>query len=249
MVSFNRKYLFAIINMIVICVLYNFIPPSSLVFIAMIPALFFGIWTKKFFLIVFSLMLLFIVIGLFVFLMVFPNLGVLTENVNFIVYIYSQIFPYEMNYSILSLMDIKVLLWVGVIIFFILIGSVFMKRNEFDVMVTFSYFIMLFTAFFLVFNVFFYLIPSIRVLILLNPILRYILFFFYAILPILVFTLFILMIECLFSKSERSKYARNISKMDKQVGKSRNLKFIFTGLSYLLIIVVIIVVIVYLVLI
>lgn len=244
MVSFRIKFILTIVNILVISLLFNYVPASSMVFLSILPALVFGIMSRRFFLVLFAFILAVIIAGLMVSMFVFPLGEEVGESIDFVVYLYLQIFPYQTSLNIVNILGIEALLGVSLFIFVILIAGWMIRLNTFKIMIVFSYFIMVFTSIYLVLNIFLYLFPPLRVMILANEFLRYILAFFYGILPLIVLTLSLLFLETILSYRERQNMKKDVNTIAKKVTNSNTFYLFIRAISALLIVIFVIILIV-----
>jgi hypothetical protein len=197
------------------------VPASSLVFLALIPALLYSLMSfhgnHKWFFVVLSAIILLCTIGLYL-LMVTGNIHQLGETITMLGYLYQLIYPYQLNVNLLGLLGWGVLFGSGIFIILLLCFGWMFKLDEFKLAVSASYLVMFFTSFFLIMNIFFYLIPILRDFVLTNPVLQWIIILFYGILPYLTFTLSLLWLCCCWDMREKAKQQRDTQTLNRDLG-------------------------------
>jgi len=220
MVKFRWKFTLTIMNILIVLFAYCWLPVSSLVMVASIPAIVYSIYSKKLFLSVITVAMFFLFYFLFWLGIINPTeLIRVFENGALIFYLYTKIYPYEIDISLISVLNIDLIFWLSIFIFFIIIFSYFSKINEFTMMLSFSYFLLLFSSVYLLFNVFLYLIPPLKVLLFSNVVSAWVFLFLYLIFPFVSLVLTMLFVELsIISIKDRHKY----EKIDKIIKKKKS---------------------------
>ena len=241
MVSFRLKFMLIIVNICLCALLFSYVTPSLLVLLALVPALVYGVYTHRFFLILMAVLMFTTISGLFACLILFPEaMGEIAEGINLIAFLYRQIFPYQMQINLFALMSAEIIYGITIFLFFDLITAWMLKIDTFKMMIAFSYFIMIFTSLYLILNVFLYLFAPLRVLVLESVWLQCMLFSFYVVLPFIVLVLIFLFLETFFSREERRKYHKDVKVMDKGLNR-RHIKQLMKYLTVFFMIVFILV--------
>lgn len=216
MVSFRMKILLCIASILLVAAAFFYIPASHLVYLSLIPAIVYGFVTKRFFLVLISILVFATTILLF-FAMYFQVEG-LVEMIDMIIYLYQVIYPYRLAANITEFL---LSYWLGIIsafIIMILIIGAKTRFNTFRIMVIFSYFIMLFTTFFLLVNIFCYLIPPLQDFMLTSPGVHEFLIFMYGVLPFIVLVLSLMFLFTIWDYRERKRHKKDVGAMKKKMG-------------------------------
>jgi len=239
-VNLRLSFSLVIANILILVYIFFFASVSTLVMVATLPAVIYAIYTKRAFLIIFSIGIYAILIAIFFLAVLNPLLLFeMGERLNLIIWLYTQIYPYQVNVDIFSLLGVQVLFWVSIFIFLTLfIGSVF-KMNEFKIMIAFSFLIIVFNSCYLVLNVFIYIFPQLEVLILGNVVSQFVFLLFYVLLPFITLNYMFLYLE-LIALDERKRREYKLTAQDLNKGKDK--PKIFNMMTFMLIIIVLIIV-------
>jgi len=172
----------------------------------------------KWFLVVLSAVVILAVVGLLA-LMWSGTIGEFSETVNMLTYLYHIIYPYQLSLNLVELLGMQVLFGVSVLIILLFAFGFLIHQNEFRLAISSSYLLLFFTSFFLIVNIFFYLIPPLRDFILTDPILQWIILFFYGILPYITLTLSLLFLCFCWDVREKVKQTRDSATINRRLGK------------------------------
>jgi len=211
------KFMLCIVSILVIAATFFYLPASALVFVSLIPALIYGFWTRRIFLVLISVAVFATTFLLFI-AMLQGVTDAWAEMIGMVIYLYQVIYPYQLSLNIIEFMGTGWIWVISLFIFFVLLVGHLIKFNTFKVMIVFSYFIMLFTTFYLIANVFCYLIPPLRDFILNAPVMREILTFMYGVLPFIVLTLILMFLFTIYDYRERRVHSKDARGLKKQMG-------------------------------
>lgn len=225
----KRNFGFVILNMLLLAIAFLYIPVSTLVMIATIPAVIYSFYTKRWSLIIVVIAIYSAVIFIFIACIMNPNSIIeLGRNLNILFHLYKSIYPYEINISILSLLGMELAFYMTLFIFFTLFIGLLMKVSEFSEMITFSFGILLFNGIYLIINVFSFIIPQMQYYMITNALFQFVFTFFYIILPYLSLNLMVLYFELiLLDHVKRRDYeieAKMLNKNNKKITLSNLLK-------------------------
>ncbi|MHA1403773.1 MAG: hypothetical protein ACTSSI_08415 [Candidatus Helarchaeota archaeon] len=212
------KFTLSVINLLVITLLFFYIPTSTLVWLAYIPALVYSIYSRRLALSAIAFTVFFVVILIYMIGLLFPlQIIQFFQNVAIVLFLYTKLFPYDIEINLLTVLDYSILSWIVLLILGILIASVFLRYSELHVMLSFSYFTLLFSLFYLVLNVLMFLIPPLQVVLETFLFTRWMLIFFYVIVPLLTLLFTLLFVEnYAASYKERNKYEKQNQALKKK---------------------------------
>lgn len=218
MVGLRVRYTVALLNVVGLTILYFFIPISTMVLVACIPAIVFSIVSNKKLLAVLSFLIFMIwVLILWAGIYFRTQLALVFTYISIALWLYSQIYPYEISVNLLGILPIQLIFVMALFILGIIMISLYSSRfNEFSMMVSFSMIVLGFSSIYLIVNVIWYFIPFMEALVFSNPITTWLFFILYVIVPFLTLNFMLLYIEmAVFSLRERAKYVKTLGKMKK----------------------------------
>ncbi|MHA1425547.1 MAG: hypothetical protein ACTSQI_06125 [Candidatus Helarchaeota archaeon] len=210
MASFKFKFLLIMLSIMSVVGLYLYIPASTLVWLSIVPALAFSVFTKRYFLVVISIAVFLQTILIFVAAMA-GKADEVTETANILIYLYNVLYPYGFDCNLIALMGGHVIWLISVFIIFVVIIAWFTSFDEFRTMIAFSFFILMFTTFHLLVNIFSYLFPPLRDFMLSNWLMQWIIAFMYGILPFIVLVLCMMFLFTIYDYQERRQHKKDLA--------------------------------------
>lgn len=140
------------------------------------------------------------------------------EMIEMLVYLYTVIYPYQLNTNVLLFIGTSWIWVISVFVFFVLLVGHAIKYNTFKIMVVFSYFIMVFTTFYLIANVLCYLIPPLQWAVFSIPGFMQFMVFMYGVLPFTVLVLILMFLLTIYDYRERKESGRDARTITKKMG-------------------------------
>jgi len=201
----------------IVLLLFLWVPASTLTFLAMIPALVFGIYSHRLF-IAFLGLIIFLGAAFLFYELVMGNISEVSELASLFVFLYKALYPYGLQLNVIAVLGGPVILLVLGFLLFVIILAQVARFSEIQIMISFSYFSLVFTSFYLLCNMFLYLLPFLRDLIFESPVLQFMLSIFYGIIPLIILTLAIYCLLSLFKRRTRAQLKQSI-----QPGKEKGL--------------------------
>jgi len=193
-----------------VLLLFLVIPVSSIVFLAIIPALIFSVYSHRLFFVLIAGLVFLGSIGLFYGMIVGIDIS---QVISIVIFLYTIIYPYKLELNIFTALGVGMIFFT---LFFLLaiVGLAYLiKYSEVRILVGFSYFSMVFTGFYLLVNMFTYIISPLRNLILNNAALQFALAIFYGIIPLIVLTLMFYWLFSFIDRRDRAQFkAKLVSK-------------------------------------
>lgn len=237
----KRNFLLLIANVVIIIFGFLYIPVSTLVMLAMLPAVIYAIWSKQWALVALTCVIFGVFLLVFFACLFQPAAVVqLGENINFIFHLYLAIYPYEINISIAHLLGFQLMFWLTIFLFFVLLVSVLVNYSEFTLMVAFSTIVMMFSVIYFLLNIFSFLIPQLQYYMANNFIFQFVFVFFFVILPFLTLVFMILYVELyLIDVFKRQDYKQEAIKIKRSQKLTSILKWLGIGFIILFAIIII----------
>lgn len=241
----RRDAFLVLLNIGLIIFAYLYMPVSTLVMFSSIPAVIYSIYTKRYFLILLVGSVYAILIVVFVLALFDPDLLVQgIENVNLVVYLYKQLYPYEISVSVTSLLSIVVIVWISIAIYLFLFLSRAFGFDEFKTMIVFSFVIVFFSSLYFIFNIFTFIIPYLKPILIDNFVMKWIFSFFYIWLPFVTLNFIMLFMEDIsIDHVKRGEYKESAQKM-RQIKPKRQVSELLKIMAIITVIILVVIILV-----